>query len=204
MKGSRFNVEQIIAILREQEAGAKTADVCRKHGISSAMFYKSKSKYGGLKAYREERLQVRRRGGRKSVLGTRVPLALPQGPSQRWSLDVRSDTLTDSRQFRILAVVDDFTRECLAARDDLFLPSEAQMRRIEPFFPLSHGIPRVDDWRVGRPPAPDEDLISAIKGVIAELPTYGYRRVRAILKRQALAQVLHVLEDGKPRHQTRR
>ena len=64
--------------------------------------------------YREERLQVRRRGGRKRALGTRAPMALPQGPNQRWSLDFVSDTLTDSRRFRILAIVDDFTRECLA------------------------------------------------------------------------------------------
>ncbi len=43
-----------------------------------------------------------------------APMALPQGPNQRWSLDFVSDTLTDSRRFRILAVVDDFTRECIA------------------------------------------------------------------------------------------
>jgi putative transposase len=48
MKGSRFKEEQIIAILREHEAGVKTADVCRKQGISSATFFKWKSKYGGL------------------------------------------------------------------------------------------------------------------------------------------------------------
>jgi putative transposase len=45
--------------------------------------------------YAEERLQVRRRGGRKRALGTRAPLTLPQGPNQRWSLDFVSDTLTD-------------------------------------------------------------------------------------------------------------
>src|ERR1700693_688639 len=49
--------------------------------------------------YREERLQVRRRGGRKRALGTRAPMALPQGPHQRWSLDFVSDTLTDGRRF---------------------------------------------------------------------------------------------------------
>ncbi len=69
--------------------------------------------------YAEERLQVRRRVGRKRALGTRAPMALPQGPNQRWSLDFVSDTLTDSRRFRILAVVDDFTRECIAGRRHL-------------------------------------------------------------------------------------
>lgn len=44
----RFTEEQIIAILKEQEAGERTADVCRRHGISSATFYKYKSKYGGM------------------------------------------------------------------------------------------------------------------------------------------------------------
>jgi putative transposase len=47
MKRSRFREEQIIAILKEQEAGAKTLDVCRRHGISDATFYKWKAKYGG-------------------------------------------------------------------------------------------------------------------------------------------------------------
>jgi len=56
--------------------------------------------------YAEERLQVRRRGGRKRALGTRAPMTLPQGPDQRWSLDFVSDTLTDGRRFRILVVVD--------------------------------------------------------------------------------------------------
>lgn len=58
MKGSRFKEEQIIAILREQEAGAKTADVCRKHGISSATFFKWKSKYGGLEVSDARRLKT--------------------------------------------------------------------------------------------------------------------------------------------------
>ena len=48
MKRSRFSDEQIIGILKEQEAGAATADVCRRHGISGATFYKWKAKFGGL------------------------------------------------------------------------------------------------------------------------------------------------------------
>jgi len=71
--------------------------------------------------YAEERLQVRRRGGRKRALGTRAPLALPQGPNQRWSLDFVHDQLSDGRRFRILAVVDDFTRECLTLVADTSL-----------------------------------------------------------------------------------
>ena len=57
MKRSKFTEEQIIAILREQEAGVPTADVCRKHGVSSATFYKWKSKYGGLEVSDARRLR---------------------------------------------------------------------------------------------------------------------------------------------------
>ncbi|MBW4332389.1 IS3 family transposase [Stakelama sp. CBK3Z-3] len=236
MKRSRFSEEQIIAVLKEQEAGMPTADVCRRHGISSATFYKWKSKYGGLEVsearrlrqleqenerlkklladsmldnamlkeisaqkilapgarrqavahlqkvfevsqrracavlgadrtmvryvsrrpddtkarerirelasqrrrfgyrrlhwllcregwamnhkkfrrlYREERLQVRRRGGRKRALGMRAPMTIPQGPNQRWSLDFVSDAFACGRRFRIFAVVDDYSRECV-------------------------------------------------------------------------------------------
>ena len=58
MKPSRFMGEQIIGVLREQEAGAKTADVCRKYGISSATFYKWKAKYGGLEVSDAKRLKA--------------------------------------------------------------------------------------------------------------------------------------------------
>jgi putative transposase len=76
----------------------------------------------GRLLYREEPLQVRRRGGRKRALGTRAPMVLPQGPNQRWSLDFLSDAFADGRRFRILTIVDDFTRECLALVPNTSLP----------------------------------------------------------------------------------
>jgi putative transposase len=58
MKRCRFSEEQIIGILKEQEAGVGTADVCRKHGISSATFYKWKAKFGGLDVSEARRLKA--------------------------------------------------------------------------------------------------------------------------------------------------
>jgi len=80
--------------------------------------------------YAEERLQVRRRGGRKRALGTRAPMTLPQEPNQRWSLDFASDTLTDGRRFRILVVLDDFTRACLALTADTSLSGARVAREL--------------------------------------------------------------------------
>jgi putative transposase len=81
--------------------------------------------------YGEERLQVRRRGGRKRALGTRAPMTLPQGANQRWSMDFVSDTLTDGRRFRILAAVDDFTRECLCLVADTSLSGVRVVRELD-------------------------------------------------------------------------
>nr|WP_237708141.1 IS3 family transposase [Oceanicola sp. S124] len=254
MKRSRFSEEQIIGVLKEQEAGMSTADVCRKHGVSSATFYKWKARYGGLEVsdarrlkaleeengklkkllaeamldnailkdvaakklvapgvkreavahvvevhgvsqrracrvlavdrssvryrgvrpddaearaamkavaaerrrfgyrrihvmldrqgivmnlkklrrlYREEKLQVRRRGGRKRALGTRRPMLVPEAPNMRWSLDFVSDALTDGRRFRVLAVVDDYSRECLALVADTSLSGLRVVRELE-------------------------------------------------------------------------
>ena len=57
MKRQRHSEEQIIAILKEHEAGMKTADLCRKHGISDATFYNWKAKYGGLEVPEAKRLK---------------------------------------------------------------------------------------------------------------------------------------------------
>jgi putative transposase len=67
-----------------------------------------------FRIYREERLTVRRRGGRKRALGTRAPMVVPQRANERWSLDFVADQFIDGRRMRILVVVDDCTRECLA------------------------------------------------------------------------------------------
>ena len=81
--------------------------------------------------YKEERLTVRKRGGRKRALGTRAPMAIPQDPNQRWSLDFVSDTLVDGRRFRILCVIDDFSRECLATIVDNSLSGERVARELD-------------------------------------------------------------------------
>jgi putative transposase len=81
--------------------------------------------------YREERLMVRRRRRRKRALGTRAPMALPIRINQRWSLDFVSDTLSDGRRFRILCIVDDFSRECLAAVVDTSLGGVRVVRELE-------------------------------------------------------------------------
>ena len=244
MKRSRFTKEQIVAILREQEAGVAVAELCRKHGVSSPTFYKWKARFGGMdvaearrlkaleeengglkrmlasamldnvalkdllgksgdarrasggcgaaavgprderaaacrvlgadrtseryratrpadtelrerlkalaqercrfgyrrlhvllqreghavnrkrvqRLYREEKLTVRRRGGRKRAMGTRRPIEVPLQADQRWSLDFVSDQMTDGRRFRILTVLDNCTREYLALVADTSVP----------------------------------------------------------------------------------
>jgi len=66
---------------------------------------------------------VRKRGGRKRVLGMRALLVIPQGVNQRWSLDFVCDALTDGRRFRILCVIDDFNRKSLGRLKDMENPT---------------------------------------------------------------------------------
>ncbi len=80
---------------------------------------------------REENLQVRKRGGRKRALGTRRPMAVPRAANDRWSLDFISDSLTDGRRLRVLAVVDGCTRECLALVADTSLSGARVVRELD-------------------------------------------------------------------------
>ena len=81
--------------------------------------------------YREEKLQVRRRGGRKRALGTKKPMVLPDGTNQRWILDFVSDALTYGRRFRIMAVVNDFSRENLVLVADTSLSGQRVSRKLD-------------------------------------------------------------------------
>lgn len=83
-----------------------------------------------FRLYREEKLSVRKRGGRKRALGTRAPMLVPLAPNQRWSLDFVSDQFTDCRRFRVLTVIDDCTRECIALIADTSLSGRRVAREL--------------------------------------------------------------------------
>ncbi|MGO7014903.1 DDE-type integrase/transposase/recombinase, partial [Rhizobium johnstonii] len=84
-----------------------------------------------FRLYREEKLTVRKRGGRKRAIGTRAPMLVPMVANDRWSLDFVSDQFTDGRRLRILTVVDDCTRECLALASDTSLSGLRVARELD-------------------------------------------------------------------------
>ncbi|UJL80381.1 IS3 family transposase (plasmid) [Agrobacterium vitis] len=84
-----------------------------------------------FRLYREEKLTVRKRGGRKRAIGTRAPMLIPLAANDRWSLDFVSDQFTDGRRFRVLTVVDDCTRECLGLVADTSLSGLRVARELE-------------------------------------------------------------------------
>jgi putative transposase len=84
-----------------------------------------------FRIYREERLMVRKRGGRKRALGSRAPMPGAALPNDRWSLDFVSDRLVSGRRFRILGIYDDCTRECLAVVADVSLSGRRVARELD-------------------------------------------------------------------------
>jgi putative transposase len=81
--------------------------------------------------YKEEGLSVKRRRGRKRAAGTREPMPVPDGPSKRWSLDFVSDVFGAARRFRMLCVIDDYTRECLALVADTSISGARVVRELD-------------------------------------------------------------------------
>ena len=94
-----------------------------------------------FRVYREERLTVRKRGGRKRALGSRTPMPVPSLPNDLWALDFVSDQLVSGRRFRILAIYDVCTRRCLAAIADFSLSGKRVARELDRLIAV-HGRPR--------------------------------------------------------------
>jgi putative transposase len=128
-----------------------------------------------FRIYREERLIVRKRGGRKRALGTRAPMPIPAAPNDLWSLDFVSDQFVCGRRFRILAVYDVCTRECLATVADTSISGKRVARELD----------RIIAWR-GRPKMIVSDNGTELTG-------------NAILTWTAEAKVeWHYIAPGKP------
>ena len=90
MKRKRHTQEQIIAILKEHEAGMKTADLCRKHGISEASFYSWKAKYGGLEVSEAKRAPVPDQLPQSYAYASPENMACPLRPPYRFDTKVES------------------------------------------------------------------------------------------------------------------
>jgi putative transposase len=92
--------------------------------------------------YREEGLTVRRRRRRRAAGAARVGPTMPGRPNQRWSMDFVSDALSNGRRIRVLTVIDDFTRECLATEVDTSLPG-LRVKRVLERLSVERGLPEV-------------------------------------------------------------
>ena len=95
-----------------------------------------------FRVYREDRLMVRRRRGRKRALGTRTPMPVPARPNELWVLDFVADQLVCGRRFRILAIYDVCIRRCLAAVADFSLSGRRVARELDRLIAV-HGKPKV-------------------------------------------------------------
>lgn len=106
----RFGYRRLFILLRQE---GETSGVNRIHRL-----------------YREEGLTVRKRKGRRRSIGTRAPIVVEAKPNARWSLDFVHDQLANGRRFRVLNIVDDVTRECLAAIPDTSLSGRRVAREL--------------------------------------------------------------------------
>lgn len=170
MKKSRFSESQIIVILKQADGGTPVPELCREHGMNSALFYRWRSKFGGMdasmmarlkefeeengrlkKMYAEERLKaeivaealelnLRIKPKKRLVREKPEPLSEPTALNQVWSMYFMHDQLSDGRNIRLFNVIDDFNREGLDIEVDFSLPSERVIRSLE----------RIIEWR-GRP-----------------------------------------------------
>lgn len=95
-----------------------------------------------LRLYREEGLFVRTKRRHKIAAHLRVPMALPDGPRERWSIDFVSDALVEARKIRVLTVIDNFTRECLALEVACSLTAQAVTSALDRAIDV-YGKPRV-------------------------------------------------------------
>jgi len=125
--------------------------------------------------YREEGLAVRRRRRKRACAAQRVPTPMPSGRNQRWSMDFMADTLADGRRLRVLTLVDDFTRECLATEVDTSLPG-ARVARVLDRIAKSRPLPETI--------------------VVDNGPEFAGRALDAWAYRRGVR--LHFIEPGKP------
>jgi putative transposase len=129
-QGRRANDDAVRKRLRELAAHRRRFGY-RRLGWLLARESQAMNQKKVYRLYREERLMLRCRGGRKRALGSRTPMMIPGGVNQRWSLDFVADTLSDGRRFRILCIVDDFSRECLTTVVDTSLGGVRVVRELE-------------------------------------------------------------------------
>ena len=128
--------ERLVALARER----------RRFGYRRLLIFLRREGFGVnhkrlFRIYREERLMVRKRGGRKRALGTRTPMPVAVLPHDLWVLDFVSDQFDSGRRFRILAIYDVCTRQCLATIADFSLSGRRVARELDLLI-ARHGKPR--------------------------------------------------------------
>lgn len=141
MKKSRFTDSQIIAILKQAEAGTPVPELCREHGMSSASFYKWRSRFGGPVGSQTRVPDLLRIKPKTRIIRLLpAPLTVPENINETLSMDFMHDQLSDGRTFRTFNVIDDFNREALAIDVDFSLPAARVIRSLE----------QIMEWR-GKP-----------------------------------------------------